>query len=515
MQPLVNTDLRLDDVLDEHRRTRPREIAVVDGEVRFDYAEMAARNDRLVALLQERGVRPGSRVAWVGQNSFRVLELMLAAGRLGAMVCPVNWRQSIPELSFVLADLDPVLTVADATGLGEAVEALQSEATARPWLMVDDGASGYETVLGAVEATGVQHDLADDSFPLLIMYTAAHEGRPNGAMMSHRGLLAAAVLHATMNGAFERRPTFLACSPLYHIATLMGCLSTFVLGGTNVYLPRVDAKEIRQLIDDEGCTWAYITGPTIGQLAEAAEDAGSRLPSLSRPNAYSVADRRWEQFGIPSSAPWSLHPGSFGQTEMTGMITYTALGVGAAGAAGRTSPWCLTRLVDAYDNEVEPGETGEITARGVTAGAGFWNRPELNAVRCRGGWWHTNDLGRREADGSLSFVGPKTRMIKSGKENIYPAEVERCLREHPLIADAAVIGVPDEVWEQNVTAVVVLRDGAAVSEEDVIVHCRTAIASYKKPKAVVFADVLPRVNGQLDRDALDRAYGGGGYPGVG
>jgi long-chain acyl-CoA synthetase len=334
-------------------------------------------------------------------------------------------------------------------------------------------------------------------------------------MMSHRGLLAAAVLHATMNGAFERRPTFLACSPLYHIATLMGCLSTFVLGGTNVYLPRVDAKEIRQLIDDEGCTWAYITGPTIGQLAEAAEAAGSRLPSLSRPNAYSVADRRWEQFGIPSSAPWSLHPGSFGQTEMTGMITYTALGVGAAGAAGRTSPWCLTRLVDADDNEVEPGETGEITARGVTAGAGFWNRPELNAVRCRGGWWHTNDLGRREADGSLSFVGPKARMIKSGKENIYPAEVERCLREHPLIADAAVIGVPDEVWEQNVTAVVVLREGAAVSEEDVIAHCRTAIASYKKPKAVVFADVLPRVNGQLDRDALDRAFGGGVYAGVG
>jgi len=295
----------------------------------------------------------------------------------------------------------------------------------------------------------------------------------------------------------------------------MGCLSTFLLGGTNVYLPRVDATHMRALIDDESCTWAYITGPTIGQLAEAAEAAGSTLPSISTFEAYIAADARWAGLGVVSSAPWSVYPGSFGQTEMTGMITYTALGVGAAGAAGRTSPWCQTRLVDADDNEVAPGETGEITARGVTAGAGYWNRPELNAARCRGGWWHTNDLGRREADGSLSFVGPKTRMIKSGKENIYPVEVERCLREHPSVADAAVIGVPDELWEQSVMAVVVVRDGENLSAEEVIDHCRKSIASYKKPKMVRFAQALPRNNGQLDRDALDRSYGGGGYPGVG
>jgi acyl-CoA synthetase (AMP-forming)/AMP-acid ligase II len=511
----VSLDLRLDDVLDEHRRSRPHELAVVDGDVRFDYAEMAGRNARLVNLLRNRGVGAGDRVAWVGQNSFRVLELMLAAGRLGAMVCPVNWRQSTAELSFVLADLEPALSIVDPSGLGDVVDGVRTAASVHSWLMVDDSAQGYERLVAAAEPTNEHVTEADDSQPVLVMYTAAHEGQPNGALMTHRGLIAAAVLHATMNGAFERRPVFLAASPLYHIATLMGCLSTFVLGGTNVYLPRVDAKEMRRLIDSEACTWAYITGPTIGQLADAAEAADSALMSLSTPKAYVAADGRWAHLGVPSSAPWSLHPGSFGQTEMTGMITYTALGVGAAGAAGRTSPWCLTRLVDADGNEVAPGETGEITARGVTAGAGYWNRPELNAARSRGGWWHTNDLGRREADGSLSFVGPKTRMIKSGKENIYPAEVERCLREHPSIADAAVIGVPDEVWEQSVTAIVVARDGAALSADDVIAHCRSRIASYKKPKAVRFVEALPRPNGQLDRNALDQMYGGGGYPGVG
>jgi long-chain acyl-CoA synthetase len=151
----------------------------------------------------------------------------------------------------------------------------------------------------------------------------------------------------------------------------------------------------------------------------------------------------------------------------------------------------------------------------VTAGAGYWNRDEVNARRSRGGWWHTGDLGRRESDGSLSFVGPKTRMVKSGKENIYPVEVERCLREHPAIADVAVLGVPDPVWEQSVKAVVVLAGAATLSEDEVVAHCRERIASYKKPRHVVFAADLPRKDGRVDRDELDRLYDGGGYPGVG
>jgi len=512
---LVRDSLRLDEVLEEHSRSRPHELSVVDGVIRLDYAEMTERHHRLVQMLLDRGVTAGERVLWLGQNSFRVLELMIAAGRLGAMVCPVNWRQSVPELTFVIEDLAPALVVADPTGMADTLQQVRANAPDGSWLMVDDGPDGYEAAVSATRRSTDVVDHADDTQPVLVMYTAAHEGRPNGALMTHRGLIAASVLHGTMNGAFERRQVFLAASPLYHIATLMGCLTTFLLGGTNTYLPRVDVKEMRELIDAEGCTWAYITGPTIAQLAEAAEAAQSTLPTLSRFNAYVAADPRWTQLGVPSTAPWSLYPGSFGQTEMTGMVTYTALGVGAMGAAGRTSPWCLTRLVDEDGNEVAPGETGEITARGVTAGAGYWNRPDVNAVRCRGGWWHTNDLGRREADGSLSFVGPKTRMIKSGKENIYPVEVERCLREHSSVADAAVIGVPDDIWEQSVTAVVVLRDGAQLSAEDLIAHCRNSIAPYKKPRFVYFVESLPKVNGQLDRDALDSIFGGGGYPGVG
>jgi long-chain acyl-CoA synthetase len=172
------------------------------------------------------------------------------------------------------------------------------------------------------------------------------------------------------------------------------------------------------------------------------------------------------------------------------------------------------RVVDPDGNDVPPGETGEIVARGPVVMLGYWNRPDLNAWRSRGGWHHTNDLGRREADGSLTFVGPMGRLIKSGFENIYPTEVETCLTQHPAVAEAVVIGVPDPVWQQSVRAVVVLRSGASATEAELIEHCRQRISSYKKPRSVVFVDSLPTRNGAVDHAAVDREHGGGGYPGV-
>ncbi|GAA1845904.1 AMP-binding protein [Actinomadura bangladeshensis] len=511
-----DTTLCLHDIQEEQARSSPGVCAVVEDGVRFDHRTAHQRVLRLTTVLRAAGVGPGDRIAWLGPNSFRVVELMVAAGRLRAMVCPLNWRQSTEELEFVLADLAPTVVVHfPEGGSGEPGPRLRTAAAAATWYAVDGSAEGYESVVAAA-GPDLGPAQRDPSAPVLIMYTAAHEGRPNGALMTHQGLIAAGVVHAVMHGAFDGgRPVFLAALPLYHIATFMGCLSTLLLGGTVVYLPRASAEDIGRLLASEQCTWAYLTGPIVGQVAEAVEMAGSSLPSFRTPAAYVAADPRWASLGTPSQAPWSLHPGAFGQTELTGIVTYTALAVGAEGAAGRPSPWSLVRVVDTDDEDVPQGEPGEIIVRGVTAGAGYWNRDEVNTRRSRGGWWHTGDLGRRESDGSLSFIGPKTRMVKSGKENIYPAEVERCLREHPAIADVAVLGVPDPVWEQSVKAVVVLAAGATLTEDEVVAHCRERIASYKKPRHVVFAADLPRKDGRVDRDELDHLYGGGGYPGVG
>jgi long-chain acyl-CoA synthetase len=204
----------------------------------------------------------------------------------------------------------------------------------------------------------------------------------------------------------------------------------------------------------------------------------------------------------------------YGQTEVSGFCVFGAYGGMGFGNAGRPGPVTAVRILDAHGDECPEGEAGEICVRGDLVHLGYWNRPEINEHRFRGGWWHTTDLGRRESDGTLTFLGTMTRMIKSGAENIFPAEVENCLEAHPAVREAAVIGVPSERFGQDVKAVVVLNGTATGGE--LIEHCRRHIASYKKPRTVEFLDALPRTGGfAKDYAALDEKFGGGGYPGGG
>jgi long-chain acyl-CoA synthetase len=211
-------------------------------------------------------------------------------------------------------------------------------------------------------------------------------------------------------------------------------------------------------------------------------------------------------------SPWASRPGGYGQTECMGMLSVNAWGGDSIGSSGRPSPIAQVRIVDPDGNEVAPGEVGEIVARGPSIMNGYLGHDELNAARQAGGWHHTNDLGRREADGSLSWVGPKARIIKSAMENIYPAEVEGALAQHPAVREAAVIGVPDPTWGQSVKAIVVLHEGQSATEQQLVEHCREIIASYKKPRSIEVVDALPRNGFAVDYDTLDERFGGGGYP---
>ena len=205
----------------------------------------------------------------------------------------------------------------------------------------------------------------------------------------------------------------------------------------------------------------------------------------------------------------------FGQTEVCGPVVWRYFGGGdCLSRNGRTGTVAQVRILDADDNEVAVDEVGEIVVRGPTVMHGYWRRPELNARRQRSGWHYTNDLGKRVRDGSIVFVGPKTQMIKSMAENIYPAEVENCIRQHPAVADCAIIGVPDDKWVHSVKAIVQLRPGSHCADQDIIEHCRARIASYKKPRHVVFVESLPRTAlGTIDYATLDQRYDGGNYPG--
>ncbi len=496
MNPLHS--LTLGDLAREHRRSRPLGTAVVDGDVRLTYPELDDRVNRLCSALAAEGVGPGDRLLWLGQNSFRILESLLAAAKLGAVLCVANWRQSPAELRFVLDDLAPSVVIWQPL---DAVSEVRDAAEKARW--IQDG-SEYEAFLAA----GPDDDPAgfvDPDSPVLALYTAAFDGSPNAALLSHSALIGHSMSLAL---ARQMEPGFayLDSGPLFHVGTAMFCLATFTLGGKNVFLPSFDAAEAARLIEAERCDGAFLFGPMIDALVEAS--AGHDLTSLKAPpgsdafNAMITVD----------TSPWARAFAGYGQTEVGGMLTYSGYGVGGIGSHGRPSPLVQVRILDPAGEEVPPGEIGEIVTRGLHVMSGYHRRPELTATKQAGGWHHTGDLGRRETDGTLSFLGPRLRMLKSGAENIYPVEVERCLASHPAVAECAVIGEPDETWGQRVVAIVV-SDGSA-SAEDLIAHCRDAIASYKKPSRIEFTDAIPKRGYAPDYDALDASYGGGGYPGT-
>jgi acyl-CoA synthetase (AMP-forming)/AMP-acid ligase II len=328
-------------------------------------------------------------------------------------------------------------------------------------------------------------------------------------MLSHRNLISMALQTGRITGADERC-IFVNSGPLFHIGNFQfDSLPVFVMGGTNVYIRRVDEQELLELIAAEKVTSAFLMPPTILRMKELNATAGLEISSL-RAGPFAPL---WGDALRPDASRWGTDSGGFGQTEVSGLSILNGYGGRGIGNSGRPTPLCQVRIVDIDGNEVPDGSTGEITVRGDTVHLGYWNRPEVNAQRMRDGWWHTTDAGRREADGTITFLGTMTRMIKSAAENIYPPEVESCLSSHPAVKQAAVIGVPDPQYTQSVKAVVVLEQGQSVSEADLIEHCRSRIASYKKPRSVEFVDALPTVEGRVDYDALDDKFGGGGYPG--
>lgn len=505
--------LTFGDLAGEHRRTHGSRIAVVCGPFRYSYAELDERTDRLANALAGAGVTAGERVLWLGQNCHRVLELTLAAAKLGAMVCPANWRQSAAELAFVIDDIRPTVVVWQREDLGETVTAARAEAQHDSALWIvhdDDGPDSYEAFL--VEgAAGTPTVAVDEGAPLVVLYTAAFGGRPNGAQLTHRGIL-------TQNANLMRLADmwkdyiYLNVGPLFHMGTLSFMMATFHIGGTNVFTRRADPGEVMDLIARERCRSGMVLPPTIARIIELNADRHADLSSFE--SAFPIPG--WSEMVSPDETPLGLTRfGGYGQTEVSGLDAYSAYGGDVSvSTAGLPTPWTRVRIVDEDGTEVPDGETGEIVFRGPMVHAGYWNRPELNAHRTRSGGWHTNDIGRREADGSVAFIGPKVQMIKSGVENIYPAEVEACLREAAGVREAAIIGIPDDKFVQSVKAVIVLDEGATLTEDQIIEHCRTRIASYKKPKSVTFLDALPRtMTGDVDYAALDKKFGGGGYPG--
>ncbi|MET0372103.1 MAG: AMP-binding protein [Sphingobium sp.] len=497
----------LGDVLREHRRSRRSMPALVDGEQRLDFAALDGQVNRIATALRQRGISAGDRIMWLGQNSSKVVILLLAAAKIGAVLCPANWRMTTSEMADAIADFDPKLLFWQEGETGEVHRACRAAAGgARIWLQQDGTCEdSYDALLRA----GRDEDddaRVDPDLPVLAIYTAAHSGRAGAALLSHSGLLLQGFLSA-QGQAIDDRTRYLAAGPMFHIGVMVGLFATFLSGGCSVIVARAQADTMARLIHEERATHGFVAQPLLADMAAAARANGYDLSSMfGQPD---LSD--WVSPAVmPPHAPQRARMGGYGQTELTGSVLERRFG---GAGAGRPNMFTQVKLLDDAGNEAPDGATGEIAVRGPLVMCGYLGRPEENAARSRSGWHRTSDLGVRGEDGSIAFVGPKMTMIKTGVENVYPIEVEACILQHEAVEQVCVIGVPDPKWDQNVKAVVVLKADAIATADDIVQHCRDRISSFKKPKIVAFADRLPRLaSGALDRASVDAEHGGGGYP---
>jgi acyl-CoA synthetase (AMP-forming)/AMP-acid ligase II len=484
------------------QRIPEREALVCDG-TRVTYAEFERRTNQLAAVLNDRGVRAGDRVLLFVANGVAWPLLCLAVMKLGALVVPVSTRLTEHEVRFLIRDAEPrVLCVSD-----ELRDVAERAAAADSVTVL----TVSELEAAAATAEDASWSVPHDSDDCMIGYTSGTSGTPKGALTTHNNLVLTALLN-NFDYALSERDRILVTTPFAHRTAIARLYNTLTLGATLVIMPRFDAAETLATIVRERIT---VTGlvPTVARMLLDAID-GDASPYANLRMMISVG----EAFPIEmkqrlfATLPNIKLSSALAMTEVFGAAVLKSEDqISHAGAAGRPVPGVEVMLADDNGKSVPAGEIGEILVRSGVPGAelmmrGYWKRPKETAEAFRDGWLLTGDMGRFDAEGYLYVVDRKKDMILSGGLNIYSKEVEHAILTHPSVADVAIVGTADPQFGEAVVAFVELKSGQAAAEEAIVEHCRTLIASYKKPKYVIFGAFPKNAQGKaLKTELRERA----------
>ena len=471
--------------------------------VSITFSQFKQQVDRLAAGLQHTGIGVGDRIGIVGQNSLAFFQLVGAAAALGAIVLPINWRLSAGEVAFNLNDCTPAVVFADdefAPVIASIRDGLPS--VKRFFNLTGSGPlDAFDQMM--VDEPFAGGDVAADS-GLVIIHTAAVAGRPRGALLSHANLLCAS-LH--FNNCFDLTDSdvHLNLLPLFHVAGLFMAVAAFHSGILNINMKRFDAAEAVALIQTKSASVLFDFSPILGAILDEQANTGADISSLRAVMGLDAPETIDRYQKVTGGTFYSM----YGQTETSCLATLGRYD-DRPGAAGRPIALGQVELVDDEDNPLPVGQEGEITLTGPMVFKGYWNLAEDNARTFRNGRHHTGDMGRFDEDGFLWYAGrkPEKELIKPGGENVYPAEVERVILEHPAVARTVVIGVPDPKWKEGIKAVCVLEAGQSLTASELIEFVGQRIARYKKPQYVEFVDSLPEKAGAIDREAVKARYGG-------
>ncbi len=481
--------------------------ALVSGEKRLTHKQLFDQVNSLAAGFAKKGVRRGDRIGILSLNHENFFHIFGAAAALGAIVSPVNWRLSNEEIQYILQDSSPSVIVVDkkhGAKIQELISNSSADVTMDNIFCFDKDCPNISPLdtLMAKDSFQPLDITSDDAF--CIIYTAAVDGKPRGAVLSHQNIIAAnmqfmAAWHLTCHDAY------LNMLPMFHITGLNLCMAAMHAGGKNVVMDKFDQKMAMELTQKEKITMLGSFAPIMSRLLDEFEtgnyDTSSlrNLTGLEAPDTIAVFEKKTK------STFWPL----YGQSETSGTITLAPFSErpGSAGKPAFLSEICM---VDEHDHPVPIGEKGEIVVRGPLVFKGYWKQAELNQKTFRNNWHHTGDLGRFDEGGYLWFAGrkPEKELIKPGGENVYPAEVEDVIMGNPKIQEVSVIGVPDRDFGEAIKAVCVLKQGESIEAKELVDFVAQRIARYKKPKYVEFVEELPKTaSGNIDREKVKESYG--------
>ena len=484
----------LSDLIERNAAFTPDKAATIfEGET-LGYAAFSARIAQAArALKAEFGVGRGDRVAILSLNRPDYLVLLYACARLGAILVPLNWRLAVAEQLFILSDASVKVLVLEQAF----AEVLPALATSLPDAAVvgldfsPPRGVAFDVLLSRAHGDG-RNPHTDLSCPLLIVYTSGTTGRPKGAVLRQAALLWNGVMSQHMHG-LTSDDHVLTVLPFFHVGGLNIQTTPALHHGATVTIhARFTPDATLSAIERDRPTLTVLVPATIQAVTDHPAWATTDLSSLKAVSTGStivpphLIDRIVAR-GVPVLQV-------YGSTETCPVAVYTKLGgdLSRVGSTGLPGLCCEAAVIDDSGNELPPGTPGEIAVRGPNVFYEYWGNEEATREALHDGWYRTGDIGRRDADGYFWVHDRKKNLIISGGENIYPAEVERVLLEHPDVVECAVIGRPDPRWDEVPVAYVIRRSGRPVEADDLRAHVLTQLARFKVPRDIVFVDDLPR-----------------------
>lgn len=462
----------------ERARIMGGATAIRDDARAMSYAELEARSNRLANALGAAGIGRGDRVAALSENRPDYVELMLACAKVGAILACQNWRQAGEELDYCLRLVDPALLFVSPRYAGTVAGLGPEDLRA-----VTFGEEAEAFAAGAPERAPGTSAQPEDG--LLILYTSGTTGRPKAAVISHRAMLARTAIMLS-DGVLIPGRMFVAWSPMFHMAATDALLGTLMTGGTVHVMPDLDMDRLAELAAEARIGHLMLMPGMIERFIEAMRGVGRPAREVGMVGVMADLVPRAQIAAITEllDAPYR---NTFGATETGSAPASRGLirpGEMPERFSKTQSSFCRLRLVDENDEDVPDGMPGEAAFRGPSLFSGYWNNPEANAEAFRGGWFHMGDMLVRNPDGTLDFVDRRKYLIKSGGENIYPAEIERVLLASDAVAEAVVVRRADAKWGEVPVAFVVPAD-PGLDAAGVMALLEGRIARYKRPKAVI------------------------------